>query len=164
MRATIPTTRFEQCMKIMFFLLLTPVLLAVLAIWLVLYTLFRVCLHVAIWTLWCGTGRDILFVYSDSPVWHEYIEQNILTRLGRRAVVLNWSERRNWPFSLGRAAFRHFGGRLEFNPLAVVFQPFRPTRVFRFWRPFMDLKHGHPEALREMESSFFALISVDNHS
>jgi len=37
-------------------------------------------------------GRDILLVYSDSPIWHDYIEERILPHLGERAVVLNWSQ------------------------------------------------------------------------
>ena len=93
-------------------------------------------------------GRDVLFVYSDSPVWHEYIEQRFLPHLVRRAVVLNWSERNRWNLSLGQVAFRFFGGRREFNPLAVVFRPLRRTRTFRFWTAFRDLKHGRPEALQ----------------
>ena len=56
-----------------------------------------------------------------------------------------------------------FGGWREFNPLAVVFRPFRRTRTFRFWQPFRDFKHGHPEALHRMESEFFGLIGVHRH-
>ena len=80
--------------------------------------------------------EDPLFVYSDSPIWHEYIVQHFLPYLGERAVILNWSDRKLWRFSLARIAFRHFGGNREFNPLAVVFRPFGRTQAFRFWQPF----------------------------
>jgi hypothetical protein len=127
-----------------------------------LYVLvLTLCLHLAIWYCWCLRERDILLVYSDSPVWHDYIEQNVLPLLGRRAVVLNWSHRREWRFSLATIAARHFGGRREFNPLAVVFRPFRLTRTFRFWQPFQDYKHGRPEALQRMESEFLELTGVE---
>ena len=122
--------------------------------------LLWLCLHLVIWLCWNTRGRDVLFVYSDSPVWHAYIEQRFLPHLGRRAVVLNWSERSRWDISLGTLAFRFFGGRREFNPLAVVFRPFRWTRTFRFWAAFRDLKHGRPELLQTVERRFFDCIGV----
>jgi hypothetical protein len=144
-------------------IVLAPVLLAVVVIALACYLVSTVCLHVAIWSWWCARGHDILFVYSDSPVWHDYIEAHVLPHLGKRAVVLNWSRRRGWRFSLARAAVHHFGGWREFNPMAVVFRPFRRTRTFRFWQPFRDFKHGNPEALHRMENDFFGLVGVQRH-
>ena len=55
---------------------------------------------------------------------------------------MNWSQRKRWRFSIARLAFHHFGGNREFNPIAVVFRPFRRTRTFRFWLPFKELKVG----------------------
>jgi hypothetical protein len=141
-------------------IILSPVLFVVAMVALLLFAVSSVCLHILIWTLWCLRGRDILFVYSDSPVWHDYLEQRLLPPIRHRAVVLNWSQRKRWRFSLAKAAFRHFGGYREFNPLAVVFHPFRRTQKFRFWRPFRDWKHGRPAALIQMERDFFASIRV----
>jgi hypothetical protein len=155
-----PKTKWWQ---VALFIPLAPVLLVVAVFALVCYLVSAVCLHVAIWSWWCIRGRDILFVYSDSPIWHDYIEQHVLPHLGERAVVLNWSRRRGWRFSLARAAVHHFGGWREFNPMAVVFRPFRRTRTFRFWQPFRDFKHGRPEALHRMESEFFGMIGVQRH-
>ena len=124
-----------------------PFLFVVALLALVCFVLASVCLHLIIWTWWSLRGYDILFVYSDSPMWREHIEQNILPTLGSRAVILNWSERKQWRPSLATLTFAHFGGPREFNPLAVVFRPFRPTRTFRFWQPFRDFKHGNPESL-----------------
>jgi hypothetical protein len=136
------------------------VIVACVAATLILFALFTACLHLAIWTWWCLRGRDILFVYSESPIWREYIETEILPALGQRAVVLNWSERGRWPVSLARVAFYHFGGHREFNPLAVSFRPFRRTRTFRFWEPFREFKHGRPEALHVLEEQFFLAAGV----
>jgi hypothetical protein len=141
-------------------IVLAPALAGVVMMALVCLVVSTVCLHIAIWGWWCVRGRDILFVYSHSPVWQDYIERHVLPRLGRRAVVLNWSQRTRWRLSLARLAFHHFGGSREFNPLAVVFRPFRRTRTFRFWQPFRDFKHGRPEALHRLESEFFGLIGV----
>ena len=136
-----------------------PVLLAYVVIWLLCSLIWIVCLHLLIWIWWCPRGRDVLFVYSDSPVWHDYVETQILPRLGDRAVVMNWSQRQHWRgVSLARLAFYHFGGDRQFNPLAVVFRPFRRTRKFRFYQPFRDFKHGRPETLHKMEGEFFGLI------
>ena len=139
---------------------LAPLLLVVVLVAVLAYAIFTVSLHVAIWTWWCLRGRDVLFVYSDSPIWRGYIDDRIIPLLGERAVVLNWSQRKQWRPSLARLAFGHFGGSREFNPLAVVFRPFRRTRTFRFWQPFRDFTHGHPEALHAMERDLFGLIGA----
>ena len=149
--------------RLALFIPLAPVLLVVVLLWLMFFLVSTVCLHIVIWAWWCFRGRDILFVYSDSPIWHDYIEQQILPRLGERAVVLNLSHLTRWRLSLARVAFYYFGGWRAFNPLAVVFRPFRRTRKFRFLQPFRDFKHGHPEALYQMESEFFGLIGVHRH-
>ena len=141
-------------------IVLSPAILLIAVIVLVLFILTSICLHIVVWTLWCARGRDILFVYSDSPIWHDYIEQRLLPPIHGRAVVLNWSQRKRWRVSLARVAFHHFGGYREFNPLAVVFRPFRRTRKFRFWQPFRDWKHGRTATLHKMEKDFFALIQV----
>ena len=134
---------------------------AVAAVALACFAVWTAFLHTLIWTVWCLRGRDVLFVHSDSPLWREHIEQHILPYLGNRAVVLDWSERRRWRMSLARLAFHHFGGHRQFNPLAVVFRPFRRTRTFRFWQPFRAFKQGHPEALRQVENEFFMSIGIE---
>ena len=121
-----------------------------------------VLLHLIVWVWWLPRGQDILFVYSDSPVWHDYIEAEILPIIQRRAVVLNWSERKKWPLGLARAVFRHFGGTQEFNPLAVVFRPLKRAQVFRFWRPFRAWKHGRVEGLRQVQSDLFRALGVSH--
>jgi hypothetical protein len=137
-----------------------PPLFVFVVVVLLLVLVGSLCLHITIWTWWCLRGRDILVLYSDSPLWHDYIEEQILPRAVDRAVILNWSQRKRWRVSVARLAFYHFGGYREFNPLAVVFRPFRRSRIFRFWRPFKDSSHGHPEALHRMEEEFFGSIGV----
>ena len=141
---------------------LLPLIVVFVAATLLLFVLSTACLHIAIWTWWCLRGRDILFVYSDSPTWREYIELNILPALGDRAIVLNWSARKRWRFSLARLAFYHFGGYRQFNPLAVTFRPLRRTQTFRFWEPFREFKHGRPNALHALEQQFFKAAGIQN--
>ena len=143
--------------QVALFIPFAPLILVVLVLWLVFFLVSTVCLHIAIWSWWCIRGRDILFVYSDSPVWHDYIEQHILPVIRERAVILNWSQRstRLWRRSLAVAAFKHFGGYRDFNPMGIVFRPFHSAKVFRFHPPFRDYKHGKPEKLLAMQQEFF---------
>jgi hypothetical protein len=78
--------------------------------------------------------------------------------LGRRAIILNWSQRRLWHHTLAVAVFRFFGGNREFNPLAIVFRPFRLAKSFRYYKPFRELKHGKPEAVDDLTDQLFALL------
>jgi hypothetical protein len=139
--------------------LIIIVLIPFLLLFLIVHGIFILLVHVALWFVWGPLGKRVLFVYSNSPVWQQYIEENILPRLPHRAVILNWSERRNWNrLTLSYLAFRFFGRDREFNPLAVVVRPFRWARCFRFWQPFRDFKHGNPESLMKMESEFFGSL------
>jgi hypothetical protein len=156
------STRKQQLRfwQIAILLPLFPVFIVFAVVVLILFVVSSVCLHLLIWSWWCLRGRDILFVYSDSPTWHDYVERHILPYLGDRAIVLNWSERKRWRPSLARMVFRHFGGSRQFNPIGIVFRPLRRTRTFRFWKPFQDYKHGHSESLREIESDFFRSTGI----
>ena len=68
----------------------------------VLHLLYKTTLYLLVWTLWLPRGKDILFVYSDSPIWRDYMTSEVLPLVHERAVVLNWSERKKWErWSLG---------------------------------------------------------------
>jgi hypothetical protein len=146
-----------QVLGVVLILLLSPIILGLLLV----YFVYAAALHAAIWAWWLPRGRDVLFVYSDSPVWQAHVEREILPHIERRAVVLNWSRRARWPVTLATIAFHHFGGDRSFNPMAVVFRPARRARVFRFWQAFRDAKHGNTRPLRRMEDEFLALLGVD---
>jgi hypothetical protein len=134
------------------------VLLPLAIVVVVLWFLGALLLQVTVWALWCSRGRYALVVYSNSPIWQEYFEERVLPALGTRAVVLNWSERKQWEPSLAVAMFRFFGGRREFNPMAIVFEPLRWPRYFRFYRAFRELKHGRREESDKLVREFFALL------
>jgi hypothetical protein len=110
------------------------------------------------WRAHAARGRPILFVYSESPKWQAYIEENILPRIGNCAVVLNWSQRRTWDSASPWEArfFRRFAGDREFNPLALVFWGPGRIRAIRFHQAFLDFKHGKELALREAEAELFS--------
>lgn len=119
-------------------------------------------LYLVVWVWWIGRAtRRVLFVYSDSPNWKEYIEQQFLPRLPQNAVVLNWSHRKQWPcFSPAVLLFRAFAGDQEFNPIALVFARFRFVEQFRFWQPFRHAKHGKDEPLKMVQAALFERLEV----
>ena len=135
-------------------LVLLPLVVVAGVLWLVA----AVLLQLVVWLTWCPRGRYALVVYSNSPIWQEYFEQNVLPALGSRGAVLNWSERTRWPYSLSVALFKCFGGTREFNPLAIVFQPLTWPRRFRFYKAFKTFKHGHPEEAEKMRRELFNLL------
>jgi hypothetical protein len=119
--------------------------------------LYRGALYLLVWLLWLPKGKDILFVYSDSPIWHEYMTTEILPLVERRAVVLNWSERGKWPlWSLGVSVFHRFGGGRDFNPLVVLFRPLRRAKTFRFWSAFKDWKRGYREPVERLRQELLS--------
>ena len=150
------STKQDHPLSLVGVALLVVLLLPVIVCVIVLYLLVGFLLHVAVWVSWCVRGKYILFVYSNSPIWHDYLREGILPRLGRRAVILNWSERSRWRCGLAEMVFRYFGGSRKFNPLAVAFRPFRIARRFRFYEPFRDFKHGKREAVQKMEDDLLA--------
>jgi hypothetical protein len=136
-------------------ILLVPFIIPVV----LLFGFWHVCraliFHTLLLALWLPRGRRIFFVYSNSPNWKDYCEREILARLPATALVRNWSERSQWPRrSLATYVFHAYGGHKEFNPLGIVFKPFRPLRLYRFWRPLRDARHGKPQNLERLTSDF----------
>ena len=134
------------------------VLLPLVVVAFVLWLAAAVILQLVVWTAWCSRGRYALVVYSNSPIWQEYFEEHVLPSVGDRGVVLNWSDRRQWSYSLPVALFRFFAGTREFNPLAIVFQPLAWPRRFRFYGPFKAFKHGRPQEVEEMRSQLLEVL------
>ena len=135
--------RLENAVLVVLFL---PFVLPLALLAIVLHILYKITLYLLVWVIWLPRGKDILFVYSDSPIWRDYMATEILPLVQDRAVVLNWSERKKWRrWRLGVAVFHHFAGGREFNPLVMLFRPVRLARVFRFWSAFKDWKRGYRE-------------------
>jgi hypothetical protein len=136
-------------------LLLAPIIAA----WLVLYgalaLIWGTTLRLWFWRAHRRHGRHVLFVYSQSPTWQAYIEANILPRLRDRAVVLDWSQRKQWNgmrLWWEARVFEHWAGTREFNPIAIVFATSTDVVCIRFFRAFRAFTNGQPEALREAEA------------
>jgi hypothetical protein len=140
-------------------LLCLPLILAWVAVYLVFMLAWGTVLRVWFWRAHVSQGRFILFVYSESPNWKSYVEENILPRIADSAVILNWSERRLWPSNHPWEArfFRRFAGDREFNPIALIFGPRGGITAVRFHQAFLDYKHGKPASLERAEAQLYEL-------
>ncbi len=111
---------------------------------------------------WCSEGKHILFIYSESPTWQEYIESKIVPSIEKKAVFLNWSERSEWKqkMPLEAKALFHWGGSSEFNPMAIIFIPNAKWKVntIRFHKAFKDYKRGKNQLLIEKESELYSYL------
>src|SRR5688572_7815817 len=100
----------QRCSEAALVDLLLPVVLPLLVVGLVLHVLNRMAVCLLVWIWWLPAGKDVLFVSSDSPVWQEYMQTEILPLVAKRAIVLNWSERSRWSkLSFSVRVFHTFG-------------------------------------------------------
>ena len=102
-----------------------------------------------------------VLIYSSSPNWQGYIEENWLPRLGESLIVLNYSERRAWlRKSIAVRMFDTFvGGGYQYNPAVILLRGTHAPLVFRFYQAFKNAKHGKTAALRELETEMFQHLS-----
>jgi hypothetical protein len=124
---------------------------------LLLFGAYRLLLNLLVWTLWVPRGKDVLYMSSDSPIWHDTMEQTVWPLVAERAVRINYSERNAWPaLSLASRVARQYVGEKECNPLVIVFRPLRTRRIFRFFKAFRAYKAGDP---RKFNSVVDALVT-----
>jgi hypothetical protein len=139
--------------------LLLIILSPIVIIPVLLYFLWGAILYLTIWLT--SKKQFVVFVHSDSPTWKDYIEREILPYLKDRAVTLNWSERGHWKNSLAVLAFRYFGGFRNFNPMGMIFRPFRFVKTYRFFEAFKEFKHGNPKNVEKLKEELFEAIESD---
>jgi hypothetical protein len=120
----------------------------------------EVWLKVRFWIRHGRKGRVVLFIYSDSSNWRDYIETKILPRLEGSALILNWSKRREWESSMRfeTRLLDQWTGRGEFTPTAILFPRLGKVKVFRLWQLPGNPKEGKGKASKEAEQSLFAAL------
>lgn len=146
-----PEPIWRKVLKFTLIVLLLPIILPLAIVGLVLSILNTAVVYLLVWVWWLPSGRDVLYVSSDSPIWKDYMETEIFPLVAERAIVLSWSARSRWPkWSFAVRVFRIFGRGRNFNPMVVLFRPFRRARIFRFLPAFEDRKHGNSASIERL--------------
>jgi hypothetical protein len=123
---------------------------------------YRFGLKVGFWIRHGRKGKFILFVYSDSSNWKDYVETKVLPRIETHSIILNWSKRREWGprMSFETKLFNHWAGPGEFAPTAIVLPLIGKVKVIRLWQSSQHAKSGRDRVSKEAEE---ALFSAMNH-
>ena len=122
----------------------------------------RSWLKVRFWLRHGRKGKRILFVYSDSSNWKDYIETKILPRIEAHSIILNWSKRGEWESQMQfeTKLFNQWAGPSEFVPVAIVFSPMGKARIFRLWQPSENPKHGKVRVSKGAEQALFETVKL----
>ena len=169
-------SRTKQYLILAAIIPLIPLILLVVLIVSIGWLIIGAWLGLRVRLQWYPKGKRLLFVYSNSPNWKDYIEATLLPKIQQQAVIVNWSDRNQWNWRrkpLELRVFRHwagvnrylFHGKVtwdgdEFNPIAITFIPWWRRRVFRFWQPFKDFKHGKERPLKQLEAKLLELLEA----
>ena len=154
-----PESIGQKVLKFTVIVLSLPIVLPLAIVGLVLHLLNRVVVYLLVWLWWLPREKDVLYVSSDSPIWKDYMETEILPLVAERAIAVNWSGRSKWPkWSFTVHVFRTFRGGRDFNPMVVLFRPFRRARIFRFLPAFQDLKHGNRASIEWLRDDLMHVL------
>src|SRR5215470_3709096 len=144
----------RKVLSVTLIIFILPVVLPLAVVGLLLSVLNTTVVYLLLWTWRLPNGKDVLYVSSDSPIWKEYMENEILPLVAKRAVVLSWSDRSRWPkWSFTVRVFRTFGHGRNFNPMVVLFRPLCRAKTFRFLPAFQEWKHGNRTKVEELRRS-----------
>ncbi|QDT70203.1 hypothetical protein MalM25_31490 [Planctomycetes bacterium MalM25] len=154
--------KFTKALLVAIFLPLLLILLPIVLLIGLLQFIWGVLLVTAIRICWAPHRKDTLVVYSNSPHWQHYFESVAIPSIGERCFVINWSERKSWPtVDLRVIGFRWFSRGYEFNPIVIVFKPFRWPRRFRFYKAMRDAKHNNYTTVRKVAADLSACLEQE---
>ena len=146
-----PESTGRKLARFAFIVLLLPIILPLAIVAVVLHFLNKAVVYLLVWVWWLPRGKDVLYVSSDSPIWKEYMETEVFPLVAERAMVLSWSARSTWPkWSFAVRFCRTFGRGHNFNPMVVLFRPFRRARIFRFLPAFQERKHDKTASVEKL--------------
>ena len=161
-------------LAVVFFILCLPIIIPVSIFFILLSLIESTFLILLVRINWIPRGKNTLFVYSQSPVWKDYIEKNIIPKISSQSIIMDWSERKSFnEWSLEYGVFKFWTGvrkhtikskakwsGTDYNPIAIIFKPWWSPKVIRFWDAFKDYKHGHGQKLQELENELFNLLNI----
>lgn len=161
-QSSVPASFFGGTLVVVLALVLLPLLVPLVLILVAVQSLYAAFIYTVVWFWFIPRGKDVLFVSSKSPNWHDYMESAILPLVKDRAIVLDYSERAKWRrWALSTLVFRFFGGYRDFNPLVVRFYRFAGAHTIRFRKGFIEAKHGKPAELESLRLEVLSVIAEE---
>lgn len=110
---------------------------------------------------WFSRGKFVFFLYSDSKIWKEYFEKELIPRVKDEAIVWNWSTRlaNGWNKELPEAKLLDLFGGGYLYPTAYLVTPEGEVEIFNFHDAYIRfIKSGKPE-YKELESRFLERVN-----
>lgn len=132
-------------------LLAIPFVLVALICWCVSSAV--VCVAVSVH--WIPIGVSFLIIYSESPQWKSYFEEEVVPAFGPAARVVNLSRdggSRKW-WHLDWWVYRHCAGFRNRFPIVFHFSRFGRWTTIRFHDAFMQSKKGETAALDQAKAN-----------
>ena len=129
----------EMLKKIAIGIIIVPIIIIVLPVifWIMLIVgILKTYIRFRLRIKW-PENTFILFTYSESENWTDYIEQKIIRRIAAHAQIIN------------------------INPVAIVFRPWKPAKVIAFYEAFRDLKHGKESTINAKTEELFQWLPVN---
>lgn len=137
--------------------LLPFLIVTVIVVW-PFFIIYQKFLLYRVKTTWFPKRKFMLILNSDSPVWSEFVRNNLENRYADRAFILNSSRRIQWDkksleVKVSNALLR---GSKDV-PAVIVFTKWYKPKVFSFYKAFKEYKHGKParveKLLKEVEDA-----------
>ncbi|HEX7966057.1 MAG TPA: hypothetical protein VF651_10085 [Gammaproteobacteria bacterium] len=140
---------------IVLFVFLSPVILLVLA----KEFLLSFWIHALLKIKW-PANKWILVSYTESEHWSQYLETEIIPRLGDACVVINRS-RPDWKqkYPIEAKAIKVWGKNRQYNPMIVLVPKVGRVKIFRLFEEFKAKKHGKSGPLEAKISEILELAS-----
>jgi len=144
----------------LFLVFVIPYVLVALPIMLIWLSVESLLLRIWFWFNHKRHGRDVILITSESPIWSDYIRENILPRVENRALVMNWTERRFWrqDMPIAARAYQRWSGEKGMVPSVILVRGFWKIENFSLYQAFRDYKHGKQTTLREIEDKLLSTL------
>ncbi len=147
----------DRLLKVLIMIPIIIFIIPILVFMLILELSYRIIFKIRI----INNGKRIIFVTSNSPIWHDYLENKWINIITKYAYILNWSERNQWNNSQWEIRmFRHWGGDRDMVPMFIIYVNYFHIQKFRLYKPFIEYKHGKDRNLSNIEINIEKSISA----
>src|SRR4030042_5802994 len=129
----------DRIIKVLILIATIIFIIPIIVYFLIMEIIYRITFKIRI----VNNGKRMIFVTSNSPIWHDYLENKWFKRIAKYTYILNWSERNQWNNSQWEVRmFRHWGGDRDMVPLIIIYVNSFNIRKIRLYKPFIEYKHG----------------------